>query len=141
MTQDFVGIAVSLYQKEQQMDRFCWDKMVTGLACFSGSPNRKASRPPRCSSSVSGPRVTGGRTRADPMNFFYGSYGFSSFLLQSPNIRNVDDIDAIDDIDDIDDMEYNHHDIDCAQKCLDDFDMSSLLPCWAMRFQCLVVSA
>ena len=57
MPQDFVGIAVSLYQKEQKMDRFCWDKMVTGLACFSGSPNRKASRPPRCSSSA--PRASG----------------------------------------------------------------------------------
>ena len=66
---------------------------------------------------------------------------FSSLLLQSPNIRNVDDIDAIDAIDAIDDMEYNHDDIHRAQKCLEDFDMSSLLPCWTMRFQCLVVSA
>lgn len=54
-----------------------------------------------------------GRTRFN----FYGSYGFSSFLLQSPNIRNVDDIDAIDDIDE---MEYNHDDIHRAQKCLDE---------------------
>lgn len=73
-----------------------------------------------------------GRTRFN----FYGSYGFSSFLLQSPNIRNVDDIDAIDDIDDIDDGIQSWWYSSCAK-----MSGRSLLPCWAMRFQCLVVSA
>ena len=141
MTQDFVGIAVSLYQKEQNGDRtgvFQWlaksqsfETATLFIIGSSGLGEREVGHSPRF------PPLMLGWTRFN----FYDSYGFSSFLLQSPNIRNVDDIDAIDAIDDIDDMEYNHDDIHRVQKCLDDFDMSSLLPCWAMRFQCLVVSA
>ena len=141
MTQDFVGIAVSKGTKWWQDWRVSVARQIAKLRDRHVVHHR-----------LLGPReFTGGRTQTNDFHrwcwggpdefFLWFLCFFLLFLLQSPNIRNVDDIDAIDAIDDIDDMEYNHDDIDRAQKCLDDFDMSSLLPCWAMRFQCLVVSA